>query len=87
MKDRLREKNFTVINDIRSLENVHLISALNVLDRCSDPKTLLSDIHHSLHPNGRALLALVLPYNHFVERSKFVCFFNLQNSLKRFKTF
>ncbi|XP_070509002.1 protein-L-histidine N-pros-methyltransferase [Chironomus tepperi] len=69
MKDRLREKNFTVINDIRSLENVHLISALNVLDRCSDPKTLLNDIHQSLHPNGRALLALVLPYNHFVERS------------------
>lgn len=69
MKDRLREKNITVINDIRELENVHLISCLNVLDRCVDPKALLTDIYHSLHPNGRALLALVLPYNHYVERN------------------
>jgi hypothetical protein len=69
MKDRLREKNITVINDIREMENVHLISCLNVLDRCVDPKSLLTDIHHSLHPNGRAILALVLPYNHYVERN------------------
>jgi SAM-dependent methyltransferase len=69
MKDRLREKNFSVINDIRELENVHLISCLNVLDRCVDPKSLLTDIYHSMHPNGRALLALVLPYNHYVERN------------------
>lgn len=34
MKDRLREKDITVINDIRELENVHFISCLNVLDRC-----------------------------------------------------
>jgi 2-polyprenyl-3-methyl-5-hydroxy-6-metoxy-1,4-benzoquinol methylase len=70
MKDRLREKNFTVINDIRELENVHLISCLNVLDRCSEPKALLQDIFHALHPNGKAILALVIPYNHYVERSK-----------------
>jgi SAM-dependent methyltransferase len=69
MKDRLREKDVTVINDIRELENVHLISCLNVLDRCVDPKSLLTDVYHSLHPNGRALLALVLPYNHYVERN------------------
>lgn len=70
MKDRLREKGMTVINDIRELSNVHLISCLNVLDRCVDPKGLLSDIHSALHPNGRAVLALVLPYNHYVERSE-----------------
>ena len=69
MKDRLREKDIQVINDIRELENVHLISCLNVLDRCIDPKSLLTDIYHALHPNGRALLALVLPYQHFVERN------------------
>lgn len=69
MKDRLREKDITVINDIRELENVHLVSCLNVLDRCSDPKSILADIHSSLHPNGRALMALVLPYNHYVERT------------------
>lgn len=69
MKDRLREKNISVINDIRELQNTHLISCLNVLDRCVDPKALLTDIYDSLHPNGRALLALVLPYNHYVERN------------------
>jgi ubiquinone/menaquinone biosynthesis C-methylase UbiE len=69
MKDRLRDKNFTVINEIRELENVHLISCLNVLDRCVDPKSLMADIHAALHPKGRVLLALVLPYNHYVERS------------------
>jgi SAM-dependent methyltransferase len=69
MKDRLREKNMSVINDIRELSDVHLISCLNVLDRCVDPKALLTDIYHSLHPSGRALLALVLPYNHYVERT------------------
>lgn len=70
MKDRLREKGMTVINEIRDLSNVHLISCLNVLDRCVDPRGLLTDIYNSLHPNGRALLALVLPYNHYVERSE-----------------
>lgn len=69
MKDRLREKDISVITDIREVENVHLISCLNVLDRCVDPKSLLTDVYHSLHPNGRALLALVLPYNHYVERN------------------
>lgn len=69
MKDRLREKNIEVINEIRDVENVHLISCLNVLDRCVDPKALLTDVYQSLHPNGRALLALVLPYNHYVERN------------------
>lgn len=69
MKDRLREKNIAIINDIRELNDVHLISCLNVLDRCVDPKALLTDIYHSLHPTGRVLLALVLPYNHYVERN------------------
>lgn len=69
MKDRLREKNIAVVNDIRELNDVHLISCLNVLDRCVDPKALLTDIYHSLHPTGRVLLALVLPYNHYVERN------------------
>lgn len=70
MKDRLREKGVTVINEIRDLSNVHLISCLNVLDRCVDPRGLLKDIYNALHPDGRALLALVLPYNHYVERSE-----------------
>lgn len=70
MKDRLREKGVSVVNEIRELSNVHLISCLNVLDRCVDPRGLLTDIHNALHPNGRALLALVLPYNHYVERSE-----------------
>lgn len=69
MQIRLRELDITVIDDIQMINNVHLISCLNVLDRCVDPKSLLTDIYNSLHPNGRALFALVLPYNHYVERS------------------
>jgi ubiquinone/menaquinone biosynthesis C-methylase UbiE len=71
MKDRLREKNFSVINDVRDLDDdqVRVIACLNVLDRCTDPRSLLADMRRVLHPDGRLVLALVLPYNHYVERS------------------
>lgn len=49
-----------------------MISCLNVLDRCADPHQILSDIHRALSPNGRAVVALVLPYSHYVETSKFL---------------
>lgn len=62
---------FSVINALKDVSNVHLISCLNVLDRCSDPHQILEDIYKALAPNGRVIIALVLPYNHFVEASKF----------------
>lgn len=48
---------------------MHLISCLNVLDRCSDPFQILRDIHDGLAFNGRAIFALVLPYSHYVEKN------------------
>lgn len=43
------------------------ISALNLLDRCDKPLELLNQIKLSLKPDGRFLLALVLPFSPFVE--------------------
>ena len=59
-----------MIEKIHELRNVQLISCLNVLDRCIDPHELLTDIYNALDTNGRAIIALVLPYNHYVEKSK-----------------
>ncbi|KAH8309191.1 hypothetical protein KR059_006778 [Drosophila kikkawai] len=67
MRERLKKLNFNVINEIGALQNVELILCLNVLDRCFDSFKLLEDIHVSLAPNGRAVVALVLPYMHYVE--------------------
>ncbi|XP_020818035.1 methyltransferase-like protein 9 [Drosophila serrata] len=67
MRERLKKLNFNVINEIGGLENVELILCLNVLDRCFDSFKLLEDIHVALAPNGRAVVALVLPYMHYVE--------------------
>ncbi len=44
-----------------------LISCLNVLDRCDAPLSMLKQIHSKLSPGGHLLLALVLPFQPFVE--------------------
>lgn len=67
MRKRLETRKFTVLENINDVNNIHLISCLNVLDRCADPHQILSDIHRALAPNGRVLIALVLPYSHYVE--------------------
>ncbi|XP_016953597.1 protein-L-histidine N-pros-methyltransferase [Drosophila biarmipes] len=67
MRDRLKKLNFNVITEIGGLQNLELILCLNVLDRCFDSFKLLEDIHLALAPNGRAVVALVLPYMHYVE--------------------
>ncbi|EDW09815.1 protein-L-histidine N-pros-methyltransferase [Drosophila mojavensis] len=67
MRERLKKLNFNVVTEIRELQNVNLISCLNVLDRCFDSFKLLEDIHTALAPTGRAVIALVLPYMHYVE--------------------
>lgn len=67
MRERLKKRSFHVLENLDHLQNVHLVSCLNVLDRCIDPIQLLEDIHRILSPNGRAVIALVLPYMHYVE--------------------
>lgn len=59
-----------VIDKLKDVENIQLISCLNVLDRCADPHQIMTDIYETLAPNGRAIVALVLPYSHYVESSK-----------------
>ncbi|XP_050324856.1 protein-L-histidine N-pros-methyltransferase [Bactrocera neohumeralis] len=67
MRERLKSRNFSILERINELQNAQLISCLNVLDRCIDPIDLLEDIYKALAPNGRVILALVLPYVHYVE--------------------
>jgi len=45
-----------------------LITCLNVLDRTARPRKLLRQMHASLVPGGRLLIALALPYNPFFFR-------------------
>eukprot|EP00040_Diaphanoeca_grandis_P026482 m.148414 g.148414 ORF g.148414 m.148414 type:complete len:334 (+) comp30593_c0_seq1:132-1133(+) len=45
-----------------------VISCFNVLDRCDEPTTLLEQMRDNVTPvTGRVLLAVVLPFNPFVE--------------------
>lgn len=60
----------SVIDKLAEVENIDLVCCLNVLDRCADPHQILLDIHRVLSPEGRAVIALVLPYSHYVETSK-----------------
>lgn len=46
-----------------------VICALNLLDRCSRPLTLLEQVKRSLKPGGFVLLALVWPFRPYVEFS------------------
>ncbi|CAD7088165.1 unnamed protein product [Hermetia illucens] len=67
MRERLQKQQFIVLENIRDVCNIPLVSCLNVLDRCVDPHQILQDIYDVLAPNGRVLIALVLPYVHYVE--------------------
>lgn len=48
-------------------QKYEMIAALNLLDRCDAPLTLLKQIPKKLAKNGYVLIALVLPLNQFVE--------------------
>ncbi|XP_075160919.1 protein-L-histidine N-pros-methyltransferase isoform X1 [Haematobia irritans] len=67
MRERLKKLNFKVLERLDEVNNVQFVSCLNVLDRCIDPIQLLEDIHQILATNGRCIIALVLPYMHYVE--------------------
>lgn len=45
----------------------NVILALNLLDRCDKPNTLLRQLKSSLAPGGRLIIALVLPFSPYVE--------------------
>lgn len=61
----------SVIDKLQEVADIDLIACLNVLDRCADPHQIMADIHATLSDDGRAIVALVLPYSHYVESSKF----------------
>lgn len=53
-----------------------VISCLNLLDRCDEPLQLLRDIKKALVPlTGRLILAVVLPFQPYVEISKNIILF------------
>ncbi|RWS07333.1 methyltransferase-like protein 9 isoform X1 [Dinothrombium tinctorium] len=72
MRRILTKKGFKTL-DAFSWQNENidfdLISCLNLLDRCDKPLTMLKHIRTRLKPNGRLLLALVLPFSQYVESS------------------
>lgn len=54
-------------------EKFDVVSCLNLLDRCSDPVKLLDDMKNAVKPDGRIVVALVLPYRPFDEFSEYYC--------------
>jgi SAM-dependent methyltransferase len=52
----------------KSAARYDVVSVLNVLDRCSEPRALLRSARALLAPRGVLLLAVVLPFAPFVER-------------------
>jgi len=47
-----------------------VITCLNLLDRCDKPLSLLRELKASINPGGRVVVALVLPFNPYVETGK-----------------
>nr|CAI5825519.1 unnamed protein product [Callosobruchus analis] len=69
MRTLLQKKGYKLLD----VDNWHLdrkydmISCLNLIDRCSTPKTLLKQMKSALKPDGMVLLAVVLPFSAYVE--------------------
>ena len=61
------------VSEIDQWQNAQydVISMLNLLDRMEDPLKLLNDVRLSLKPGGTAIVAIVLPYDPYVEKGKF----------------
>ena len=71
MKRTLGKKGYTVLDIDKWADNngtyYDLISCLNLLDRCDKPVTILQEMVTKLKPNGRILIAIVLPLSQYVE--------------------
>ena len=73
MRDILKEKGISVLDiddwDVlqQKQRTFDAIACLNLFDRCEKPLTTLSRIRKALKPGGILLIALVLPFNPYVE--------------------
>jgi len=72
MRKILNTKGFQVLEiaDWQKDEYYEVISCLNLLDRCDEPLTILSQVHQSLSPDGLLVVALVLPFRPYVESQR-----------------
>jgi len=77
MANILREKGYICIetSDINNdhwlrNEKFEVISCLNVLDRCSEPLSLLIDIKKFLSDYGKLIISVVLPFKCYVENGR-----------------
>lgn len=50
-----------------------VVSCLNLIDRCDTPLRLINQIRDTLKPDGKVLLAVVLPFSAYVESGKLFC--------------
>ncbi|KRT84172.1 methyltransferase, partial [Oryctes borbonicus] len=69
MQNLLKNRGFEVlpVDTWYATKKFDTISCLNVLDRCDNPLQLLKHIGNCLNPQGRILLAMVLPFSPYVE--------------------
>jgi len=69
MRKRLEWRGFN-IKDVEKWDNQQydVISMLNLLDRAGNPDQFIQKAHSVLNPNGILLIAVVLPFNPYVER-------------------
>ncbi|XP_053606616.1 protein-L-histidine N-pros-methyltransferase isoform X2 [Plodia interpunctella] len=69
MRKALASKGYTLLDtdDWWQTQQFDCVCMLNLLDRCSKPKTMLNQARKALAPGGVLLLALVLPYKPYVE--------------------
>lgn len=69
MRKRLEWRGFN-IKDVEKWDNQNydVISMLNLLDRAGNPDSFIEKAHGALKSNGVLLIAVVLPFNPYVER-------------------
>ncbi|XP_045125764.1 protein-L-histidine N-pros-methyltransferase-like isoform X2 [Portunus trituberculatus] len=72
MRKRLRERGYRVLDAWEWAQEsgeieYDVVTCLNLLDRCDTPRSLLREIHAKLTPSGTLVVALVLPFNPYVE--------------------
>lgn len=69
MKKRLSWRGFEVKDtDHWDDQTYDIISMFNLLDRAGDPDQFLNKAHAALNPDGKLIIAVVLPFKPYVER-------------------